>query len=286
MKFKPMLAEDANLDFLKFPLFASPKLDGVRATFVDGKLLTRNLKPLGNRALQNWTHDQMLDGELVVGDPRSSSAFRDTMKVVSAHEADITDVRYFVFDIVSTEDFASRLRIAHQLIEGSKRYVPVPHTPVYGMDQLLKLEEVMVGEGYEGLMLRDPSGRYKFGRATTREGLLLKLKRRLQSEARVVEFEEQMHNANEAKINALGYMERSSHQANKVPMGVLGALVVEDIKSKIQFNVGTGFTYEDREEIWKNRETYRGKMLTYEYLPVGVKDKPRHPIFVGWRLDR
>jgi len=34
--FKPMLAKEAELDKLRFPLLASPKLDGVRAVVRDG----------------------------------------------------------------------------------------------------------------------------------------------------------------------------------------------------------------------------------------------------------
>jgi DNA ligase-1 len=108
------------------------------------------------------------------------------------------------------------------------------------------------------------------------------MKRKLTSEAKVVGFEEQLHNANEAKINALGHSERSSHQANKIPMGVLGALQVVD--KGVAFNIGTGFTFADRQEIWKNQAKYLGKLCTYEHLP-STKDAPRHPVFVGWRMQ-
>jgi DNA ligase-1 len=93
-----------------------------------------------------------------------------------------------------------------------------------------------------------------------------------------------MHNANEAKMDNLGYTERSSHQANLVPMDTLGALEVVDTKSGVAFNIGTGFTFQDRNEIWKNRNKYLNMLVTYEYLPVGVKDKPRHPAFLGFRM--
>jgi DNA ligase-1 len=101
----------------------------------------------------------------------------------------------------------------------------------------------------------------------------------------VIGFEEQMHNANEAKTNALGNTERSSHQENMIPMGVLGALIVVDHKTGVEFNVGTGFTADDRAGIWKQRDVLHGKSITYEYLPYGVKDKPRHPVFLGWRME-
>ena len=285
LSFKPMLADAVDLSILRYPVVVSPKLDGVRATFINGVLRTRSLKPLPNRAIQLIRSDFPLDGELIVGDPKSKSVFRDTMKVVSAFDAPIDDLMYHVFDIVYEGSFKSRLHAAHASIEGSEFMVPVPHVLVENEDSLLRCEEVYLEEGYEGLMIRDPMGKYKFGRSTTREGALLKMKRKLHSEARVIGFEEQMHNANEAKLDNLGRTERSSHQANMIPMGVLGALRVKDVKTGVEFNVGTGFYPEERADIWKQKDTLIWKLITYEYLPYGVKDKPRHPVFLGWRME-
>ena len=285
LSFKPMLADAVDLSILKYPVVVSPKLDGVRATFIGGVLRTRSLKPLANRAIQLIRSNYPLDGELIVGDPTSKSVFRDTMKVVSAFDAPIDDLMYHVFDIVYEGSFKSRLHAAHASIEGSKFMVPVPHVLVENETSLLRCEEVYLEEGYEGVMIRDPAGKYKFGRSTAREGGLLKMKRKLQSEARVIGFEEQMHNANELKTDNLGYAERSSHQANMVPMNCLGALIVKDLKTGVEFNVGTGFTAEDRAGIWKQKDTLIWKLISYEYLPYGVKDKPRHPVFMGWRME-
>jgi DNA ligase-1 len=280
--FKPMLADEVNLELLSFPVIVSPKLDGVRATFVEGRLLTRSLKLIPNREVQHrFKCSAPLDGELIVGAPNGKSVFRDTMKVVSAHEASIDELKFHIFDMVDkTLPFSSRLQMAHKALLEGDFMVPVPHLLVSTEMELLTYEEHAVNAGFEGVMIRDPNGGYKYGRSTMREGALLKLKRKLTSEAKVVGFEEQMHNANEAKINALGHSERSSHQANKIPTGILGALQVVD--KGTAFNIGTGFTIADREEIWKNRPKYLGKLCTYEHLP-STKDAPRHPVFIGWR---
>jgi DNA ligase-1 len=66
-------------------------------------------------------------------------------------------------------------------------------------------------------------------------------------------------------------------------MGRLGALIVE-WEGKL-FNIGTGFTDAERIDIWNRKEQYHGKQAKFKYLPVGVKDLPRHPVFLGWRLD-
>ena len=282
--FKPMLADDANIPSLRYPLLTSPKLDGVRATFVDGKLLTRSLKPLANKAIQKLTCGMPLDGELIAGDPCSKSCFRDTMTVVTAHIADIKDVKFYVFDWVSTTElFKQRLAKAVSATSEASWMIPVPHLLVENEVELLRLEERVLDQGYEGLMLRDPNGAYKFGRSTASQGLLLKLKRKQETEAMVIGFAEQMHNTNEARIDNLGYTERSTHQANLIPAGILGALIVRDLKTEVQFNIGTGFTLEDRKFIWEHRDAVLRKIVKYEYLPYGVKDKPRHPAFLGWR---
>lgn len=283
--FKPMLAAEANLERLKFPLYASPKLDGVRATFIDGRLLTRSLKPIPNQHVnQLFRFNKSLDGELIVGEAYAKDVFRETMKVVSAHTVVPENLTFRVFDWVNPElPFWYRFQLACDLCE-YKWMIPVPHTMLHSLDELMKYEDEMVKVGYEGIMLRDPKGKYKFGRSTENEGLLLKLKRLVRSEAKVIAFDEQMHNANELKTDNLGYAERSSHLANMVPMGTLGALVVTDLGTGVTFNIGTGFTAAERQDIWNRREHFLGAVASYDYQPVGVKDKPRHPRFKGWRM--
>jgi DNA ligase 1 len=287
--FKPMLAQDAEFDRIRYPVLASPKLDGVRATFQNGHLVSRSLKSFPNHNLNElFKFPHALDGELIVGDAYSKTVFRDTMKVVMAQNADITGLRLHVFDLVAGNEFKDRFEVTCNLAD-YKRIIPVPHTLVDSEAELLKLEDAMLRIGYEGLMIRDPMGRYKYGRSTVNEGALLKVKRRLQAEARVIGFEEQLHNANEAKTNALGHSERSSHQANKVPMGVLGALICSGIGEPwngVEFNIGTGFSAEERHNLWQERERLIGRVVSYEYQPIGVKDKPRHSGFLGFRDEK
>jgi DNA ligase-1 len=152
--------------------------------------------------------------------------------------------------------------------------------------ELLDFEEGCINAGFEGAMIRDPDGLYKYGRSTTREGILLKLKRKMTSEFRVRGFVEQMHNGNVLLVDNLGYADRQTLKANMVPMDTLGALEVTDLKTGVEFNVGTGFTDGDRAEIWNNKAKYQDAIGTYEYLPYGIKDKPRHPAFKGWRDPR
>jgi DNA ligase-1 len=110
---------------------------------------------------------------------------------------------------------------------------------------------------------------------------MMKLKRFLDDEAVVVGMEELMHNANPAFTNELGHTAHTSHQANQVPMMKLGALVVE--WKGLRFKIGTGFSDAERHNIWCNGTRNFGRVVKFKYLEVGMKDLPRHPVFLGWR---
>jgi len=134
-------------------------------------------------------------------------------------------------------------------------------------------------------MLRHQNGPYKHGRSTEREGWLLKLKRFDDSEAVILSAYELMHNANEATQNELGYTERSSHKAGMVGKGVLGGLSVRDVYSGVEFDIGTGFDQATREALWKQRDQLPEQVIKYKFFASGVKDKPRFPVFLGFRSD-
>ena len=74
-----------------------------------------------------------------------------------------------------------------------------------------------------------------------------------------VGFDERLHNANEATVDALGHTERSSHKENMIPMDTLGALVVESDKFGV-FQIGTGFDDSLRKWIWENRSDVWGNL--------------------------
>ena len=90
-----------------------------------------------------------------------------------------------------------------------------------------------------------------------------------------------MHNGNEAKKDATGHTDRSSCKANMVPMNTLGALILDTEWG--QLKVGSGFDDAQRQNIWDNQGTHLGKLVTFTYQPFGAKDKPRFPVFKGFR---
>ena len=51
----------------------------------------------------------------------------------------------------------------------------------------------------------------------------------------------------------------------------------------MEFSVGSGLTAEQKKTFWTDRKRLAGKVLRYKYFPIGVKDKPRFPGFLGFR---
>lgn len=281
--FRPMLACEADLTKLKFPLLASPKLDGIRAIVRDGVVYSRSNKPIPNKFVQDrFKHLEHFDGELIVGEPTAHDVYRQTTSHVMAHDKQGFDVRFYVFDHVQHLGKPYDIRIENLPVTGKPAGVITHRQHVVGsLAELLTIEDIALNDGYEGLILRDPTAPYKMGRSTMKEGYLLKLKRMCTDEATIIGFIEREHNGNIATVNELGRTKRSSHRAGKSGRGDLGALVCRF--GAIEFNIGTGFTDSDRAAIWENQSDYLGKLVSFNHFPIGVKDKPRHPAFKGLR---
>ena len=237
--FKPMLASPADLDAIRYPVYASPKLDGIRASVVGGKLLSRTLKEIPSRFIFNIfarPEYEGLDGELIVGEPTSPTCYRDTVSGVMAHDKS-SIFTYWVFDLWDEPQwsFTSRRQQLVKRIDAlsdCRRMKQVRHELIHDRDELDAYEQEKVAEGYEGIMLADPNAHYKFGRATTKGGELLKVKRFVDAEAVIIGMEEEMFNGNEAETNELGRTKRSSAQAGKTGKGTMGALYLKDLSDK------------------------------------------------------
>lgn len=288
---KPMLAATLPPDQMPtFPVLATPKLDGIRALKQGGSLVSRSYKLIPNlrirKALEVLLPDGA-DGEIVVG-----KTFQEcTSAVMTIATATETPVSYFWFDHVSRgvkQPYEERVQAIREyaatnaMTLNGVTVVPLLPTLVKSAEELAAFEEDCLDQGFEGVIVRRPDGPYKQGRSTLKEGYLLKIKRFSDAEATVVDAEEMMHNKNDATTDAFGSKKHSHHQAGMVAAGVLGALVVETADG-VRFNVGTGFSMEDRKTLWGRRKTLIGKLVRYKYFEVGVKTAPRHPVFLGFR---
>lgn len=279
--FKPTLAVAADFAKIVYPVYASPKLDGIRCSVVDGRALTRSLKAVPNLHISTALSDPLFggfDGEIIIGSPTSKTVYTDTVSGVMRVSGQ-PSFTYFVFDLHDMPDARFEFRLEQlKHLDFPGNFTLLRQELIRDEAELLAYEASKVEEGYEGIILRSPNAPYKFGRSTVNEGYLLKVKRFEDSECEIIGVEEEMFNGNAAETNELGRTKRSSHKAGKVGKGTMGALIVRDLVSGVEFNIGTGFTAAQRAEDWEI-----GSLHKYKFFPVGVKDKPRHPVYLGAR---
>lgn len=290
MSFKPMLAatlEPSKVSEVTFPVMASPKLDGIRCIVLNGQAVTRSLKPIPNqhiRALLSCPELEGFDGELAVGPLTAPDLYNKTNSGVMSRSGE-PDFCFHVFDKANLDPsapFHERFNRVRQDLPLGPVLNVVEHTLLHNAEELLEYEAWATGLGYEGVMLRSLDGLYKRGRSTLKQGWLLKLKRFMDAEAVIIGYEELYSNQNEATINALGHTERSSHKANMVPMGVLGAVQCRTPEG-VEFSIGSGFTMAERQHLWSIRDTLPGQLAKYKFFAVGVKVAPRFPTWKGLR---
>lgn len=284
---KPMLLprETPDLNSLQYPIYVTPKLDGIRCLFKDGVALSRTLKPIPNKSIQAWAKKYAnklngMDGELIVGLPTSPTVYRDTNSFVMSHDKE-GEFYFYHFDWWN-EPFHYEQRVEGYIRDLPSNYRKVMHMKATDPAHVLQLEEQVLEKGYEGVILRNPRGMYKYGRCTIKEANAFKLKRFEDAEAVIIGFEEEMHNGNDAETNELGRTKRSTASAGLSGKGTLGALICKT-SDGIEFKIGSGFDAADRKHFWERKSDLFGYIVKYKHFPIGVKDKPRHPIFLGFR---
>lgn len=289
---RPLLAGKVeNFSKIQYPVYATPKLDGIRVLKVAGKTVTRKFKQLPNVFTRTQLDSILLDGmdgEVMLRE----GTFNEIQSRIMSFDGD-PDFIVYLFDYVKDSlntpylDRVNDLKEWHDTLlldsEGASKVKLVIPTKIDNEEELLAYEQKALALGYEGVMIRTAESRYKCGRSTENEGILLKLKRFEDAEAEVLGFTEKLRNDNAQEEDEFGLSKRSHKKDGKVPSNTLGALLVKDISTGIEFEVGTGFDDATKKEIWDNQPTYINKLIKYKFQPVGVKEKPRFPVFLGFR---
>lgn len=290
---RPLLAQELeNLEDIKFPVVVSPKLDGIRCLMVNGKALSRSFKEIPNKYVQKYLQEksiQGLDGELVTYTEDKLDDYNVIQSKIMSEEGE-PNFYYVVFDYVSdnlNKPFAQRFAELVALHKDPK-ISTLMQWQIDNLEKLKQIEEEWVKSGYEGIMLRNPEGRYKCGRSTLKEGILLKFKRFCDSEAEILDIREKETNIGKKEVNELGLTKRSHKKADRALAGTMGEFWVKDLTTGLEFGIGTGIglTKELRQELWDNREKYIGKLIKYKYQKAGQKDLPRFPSFLSFRDPR
>lgn len=303
---KPMLADNKDWDPVKvegnLPLAAFIKLDGIRCLVHDGVGYSRSLKPLPNQQLQAKIAQyaeqlEGFDGEIIIGSFTDEFCFkkshRSCMKGdLSAEDPAVYEHRFICFDLWNEPDLTYEER--HQKLSQRAGLSQVPFVEVLEYDVLTTYQEVLdfaeeaLDYGHEGSIFRRLDALYKHGRATTNCGGLYKNKSVVDTEIIVTAFHELMTNNNPKEVNELGRTKRSTHQANLVPGGTLGAVegtgkFPDGRPFTVKVGVFKGFTKEDLQNIWNKRDQFLGRPLKIKYMLIGSDEAPRTPRALGFR---
>ena len=275
----------------KYPLkegtefWLTQKLNGARATLYEGQLLARSGMPY--KGLEHITDALswlrvagfVADGELTLkdkGDLSDNEAFRVSTGILNSDNVNKTVICYTIFDMIPVKDFDAlkpqvtyryRRDILNQFAErvadtdGAVNVLPVLY---HGTDQskIEELLEQMVREDKEGLMINTDVPYRR-----TRHKGILKVKRFYTMDLPIIRCEE-----------GTGRLS-----------GTLGAFVLKYKEN--EGKVGSGFTDEQREQFWNNRDDMEGLLCEVKYKEIS-QDKVtgleslQFPVFVGIRTDK
>ena len=127
--FKVMLAGNIKKEQeenIEFPVYASPKIDGVRMYVKDSTGYSRSNKTIPNKHVQSLIKNfgdalEGFDGELVVGLPNDPDVYNKTSGAVR-REASVPDVHFCVFDYFTPTElgYEDRFWQLRDKIKGSK----------------------------------------------------------------------------------------------------------------------------------------------------------------------
>ncbi len=252
--------------------FIQPKLDGDRCRAIfdeEGRvtLLSSEENIIGsvphiNKELESLQFKNIeLDGELYTHGMAHEDIHSIVSRKVRLHYG-FQEIEYHVFDIVDSNRQVDRFNLLDKLLVNSLHKVRgVPTHLVSSEDDIEKELAFYMERGYEGIILRNLDAPYKRARSTS----IMKCKPTKSDTYKVVKA-----------------IEEEDIKGN--PKNALGALVLTSDEGT-HFNVGTGFTREQRETLWKSIKTIPefldNKFVEVKYQEItSARGVPRFPVFI------
>lgn len=294
---KPMLACDWDESKVRLPVIGQPKIDGVRALNITGRLTGRSMEEHANRYVSDIFSRPAcfgLDGEMAAAIETDPALCRKTTSALNTVGGSPFIV-WWVFDFLIPEvrhlPYDQRLKVLTEYVstlpseQGQSGLIrPIPWVFIEDKKQLDAYRQLNLDLGYEGTILRDYAGKYKEGRSTVREGGLLRIKAFKDGEMLIDGLEEGQENLNVATVGALGQTKRSTHKDNMRPNGMVGALLGKDVKTGERVKIAAGkMTHEQRRMFFESPHLILGEIAKYKHFPHGVKDKIRFGTFQSIR---
>jgi ATP-dependent DNA ligase len=250
-----------------FPCYVQPKLDGTRAVGMPGKGIFSRLRktfPHMEHILAEMAQlpeDLILDGELYTNELTFQEIVglvkKETLKAGDAEKQ--LKIKYHVYDLIANHPYETRKGMLAALFASHRfqHLVLVPTSRCESEAQMKLQHNAYVADGFEGIMLRAPSGDYKHSRSAD----LLKYKEFFDAEYEVVGFKE-----GEGQEKGC----------------VLWMCRTEEGRT---FHCRPRGTRESRIELFQNGGDYVGKKLTvrYQELTSSEEKVPRFPVGIAFR---
>ena len=259
INFKPMKPTDFEKfeSYIKYPAYIQPKLDGFRLfSFIkNNELLTlsrqqkevKHINNIRNELLElfNKHPNYILDGEII----GEGITLKDIKSILSKKDAEninkLNKLKYYVFDLIDKDNldlsFEDRLKILKNIIKNYNYIKIVPTFTVNNKDQVVSYVNKYKKLGYEGIMIRNKVGIYKYN-ASSKD--VQKIKLYYLDDFKIVDFD----------------------QGKGDDKGTV-IWVVQCLKNKNKkFRVKPKGTREERRYYFNNAKNYIGKKLQVSYF--------------------
>jgi len=259
-------------------IMGSPKLDGLRCIITKDGAFTRNGKQyVTTKFIEESLKDffdefpnMVLDGELYChrlhNDFNKIASLARKTKEKSIKPKDWDEIKdklkLYIFDVYDDDcprtEFDERYNFIMYEFTDHDFVVPVPNKLITH-DQIDEYHAECIEEGYEGIMLRDPSMLYEH----TRSKKLLKYKQFIDDEFKVIDI-----------------------TAGKGIRATMAGRVRCVTENGTEFETGIQGTHEYFTELLEKRSEFIGQMATIRYQNLTPDGKPRFGVMVDiGRID-
>lgn len=248
------------------PYIVQPKYDGIRCRAI----------PLGNGhylllsseeniirsvphivlAIESMNLNYELDGELYCHGMSFEEITSITQRTTNLHP-NSSAIQYHLFDIVNNDSQMYRTLELEKLRNLNPRIQVAPYYVCNNLDEVLRAYDEIINLGYEGIIVRHIANFYERKRST----MVMKFKPKKEDEYEIVGFQEEI-------------------DKEGIPKDSLGAIICNSGDGQL-FNVGTGFTADQRKALWEGRDFLKGQIAKVKYQHITSGNKvPRFPVFV------
>jgi DNA ligase-1 len=264
-------------------VYVNLKIDGIRCFCKVGEhpsdihFYSRDGKEMEEFLVENIKKDiqsnfQYLRGKILDGEIFSKH-FQKLMRIVNRKRVNMDSImirascKFAIFDILDSEDDKTKLRervanmqaIFHHISSNfltMLRYIPTTND----FDLIQSIAKNVIEKGNEGLIVKHPFKPYEWKRSKS----WIKFKDKLTEDLKVI-----------------GYF---PGETNTKYENSLGGIILDFQGSELR--CGSGFTDEDRETLWKDRESLIGKTVEISYMEATKTGSLRHPVFERFREDK